>query len=1058
MVDKETTKEVIIALEDGKLECDEDSKRNLSKRTSLLRRGDTNLSIDTTGFQRYLPSCIQFAFADQEVEQLYRQFCQNEKCSELKSFLIIVIIVDLTLLISYGISYQQQKLPQLIVLLCFFVSLVIFLVLTWKWNVPRFLWTFIPYLVWLVQIGHVLCDFWLYPVPRLPVDAVSWIILYTYSLYILLPMQISLCVTLGVLIAFLHSLIIAILPATNQLGYQFGANVCLYVCTNLLGAMTYFFMERQQRKAFLETRQSLEAKLILEEESQEQERLLLSVLPKHVAAEIRQDLGAVVTGQFKKIYMCRHENVSILFADIVGFTAISSTCPAAELVRTLNELFARFDKLAEKYHQLRIKILGDCYYCISGAPVDRPDHAVLCVHMGLSMVEAIRSVREQTKSIVDMRVGVHTGGVLAGVLGQRQWQFDVYSRDVELANKMESGGLPGRVHISEKTLSYLNGEFEVMPGDGASREEAIRLAGIKTFFIVQVLKPYPEGTLDAGKVNQNGNNSFSEAENNPEEDHATKDVNEYHLRLHKELINTERQDLGKYVRLFTLRFIDPKLEDQYQNSTDSTSCISMGGLLVILISHMAAYFCVMYGTLVVYITFPCGLIVISSIFFLIIASLLSKSAPKLLSSFSQKIQESIWLRIGIAITLVSTWFAVHLVSMIFSSVPVIISQNVTFENFENIDATFPPYFSYFSILGILGVTVIANISHMVKIFFTIIIVLVQCCFNILLQSSWLDWYDRYYYQKPLKIFHQESLSVILIGVALCLIIINWQVEKTSRKLFLWQKEVEEQREKVADMRRKNEALVYNILPPHVAKHFLGRNKKDEELYSKSYEAVGVLFAAMPNFSDFYTEETVNNQGLECLRFLNEVISDYDALLEQPRFRDIIKIKTIGSTYMAASGLSEEETVKQDAPIKEKWAHLSRLTEFALTLKATLNNINKESFNNFVLRMGINQGPITAGVIGARKPHYDMWGNTVNVASRMESTGKAGCIQVVEETSHILEEFGYVFEQRGLVTVKGKGKLMTYYLVGKKHENGVTYEDLRRSPSLIPNSAADPHGQ
>ncbi|KAH6920189.1 hypothetical protein HPB50_028823 [Hyalomma asiaticum] len=81
---------------------------------------------------------------------------------------------------------------------------------------------------------------------------------------------------------------------------------------------------------------------------EEQERLLLSVLPKHVAAELKQDLDAVVQGPFKKIYMSRHENVSILFADIVGFTAFSSTCPAAQLVRTLNELFARFDKLSDR--------------------------------------------------------------------------------------------------------------------------------------------------------------------------------------------------------------------------------------------------------------------------------------------------------------------------------------------------------------------------------------------------------------------------------------------------------------------------------------------------------------------------------------------------------------------------------------------------------------------------------------------------------------------------------------------------------------------------------------
>jgi hypothetical protein len=81
--------------------------------------------------------------------------------------------------------------------------------------------------------------------------------------------------------------------------------------------------------------------------------------------------------------------------------------------------------------------------------------------------------------------------------------------------------------------------------------------------------------------------------------------------------------------------------------------------------------------------------------------------------------------------------------------------------------------------------------------------------------------------------------------------------------------------------------------------------------------------------------------------------------------------------------------------------------------------------------GINHGPITAGVIGVKKPHFDMWGNTVNVASRMESTGRAGSIQVVEETANILQHFGFQFDQRGLISVKGKGKLMTYYLTGRQ---------------------------
>lgn len=97
--------------------------------------------------------------------------------------------------------------------------------------------------------------------------------------------------------------------------------------------------------------------------------------------------------------------------------------------------------------------------------------------------------------------------------------------------------------------------------------------------------------------------------------------------------------------------------------------------------------------------------------------------------------------------------------------------------------------------------------------------------------------------------------------------------------------------------------------------------------------------------------------------------------------------------MAASGINVHHNVKINDPITKRWAHLAVLVEFALELKTALQSINEQSFNHFVLKMGINHGPITAGVIGARKPHYDIWGNTVNVASRMESTGKAGAIQV-----------------------------------------------------------------
>merc|ERR1719221_2387073 len=126
--------------------------------------------------------------------------------------------------------------------------------------------------------------------------------------------------------------------------------------------------------------------------------------------------------------------------------------------------------------------------------------------------------------------------------------------------------------------------------------------------------------------------------------------------------------------------------------------------------------------------------------------------------------------------------------------------------------------------------------------------------------------------------------------------------------------------------------------------------------------------------------------------------------------------------MAASGLADQTSTIDNM-------HVDAMANYALRIREQLNYVNEHSFNNFKIRIGINIGPVVAGVIGARKPQYDIWGNTVNVASRMDSTGLPNHTQVTEDIYQVLVNLPYEFTCRGNVKVKGKGDMTTYFLTG-----------------------------
>ncbi|XP_037620567.1 adenylate cyclase type 9 isoform X2 [Sebastes umbrosus] len=1013
------------------------------------------------------------------------------------------------------------------------------------------------------------------------------------------------------------------------------AKALLHLCAHVIGIHLFIMSEVRSRSTFLKVGQAIMHGKDLEVEKALKERMIHSVMPRRVADELmkqgddegggdnsgkRYSSGAcsasavsvggggsggasqaqsatsaknypynnhkrkktsIPRGQiiFRPFNMKRMEPVSILFADIVGFTRMSANKSAPALVGLLNDLFGRFDRLCELTCCEKISTLGDCYYCVAGCPEPRPDHAYCCVEMGLGMIQAIEQFCQETCETVNMRVGVHTGTVLCGILGMKRFKFDVWSNDVNLANLMEQLGVAGKVHLSEATARFLDDHYQREDGQVAERagqSVVEKLKGLKTYlisgrkleldvqcgcsqvglpggdFVGVSLSPCPQprtpdlipGGAQAAEPHQPPDRIgppcvsrsvvlSSGAEqgddvavlNGCQEEHKTssaKFIPGHSPRAANGLLSPPLEDP---VRASQSSLCDMLQEKEKKTSTSTGTGTSLGmaggtGAAGTGMDHSAliqlraknfreksdAHFVdvIREDSLMKDYFFKPPINKISLNFLERPLEKAYRSSYKeevmnevqvqtfASSTFSSFLDVLLSCFVFLALTLACflpplvspttvgppapAALAVAPLAGLLELASLVLSIRMAFYLEEVMNCTrslllvvsgwVPRHVIGAVLVSLPAISVLSHLTCSVHV--PLQVTMFLCCATILAIIQYCNFCQLSFWMRsvlatatgvalllllysPLHSSGNNSLPVhglnistsgdggsasvtpeppprpldllvpeaVLAFFLLLLLVwfLNREFEVSYRLHYHGNVEADKHRSKIQTMRDQAEWLLGNIIPIHVADQL-----KVTQSYSKNHDSVGVIFASIVNFSEFYEESYEG--GKECYRVLNELIGDFDELLRKPEFSSVEKIKTIGATYMAASGLNVRELAENDDDSLH--SHLRALFNFALEMMGVLDDFNKNMLGfGFKLRIGFNHGPLTAGVIGTTKLLYDIWGDTVNIASRMDSTGVECRVQVSEESHVVLSAMGLEFDYRGTVNVKGKGQMRTF---------------------------------
>jgi class 3 adenylate cyclase/FixJ family two-component response regulator len=214
------------------------------------------------------------------------------------------------------------------------------------------------------------------------------------------------------------------------------------------------YNEQLEEKVLLRTKEIEKQKEIIEAAKLQSDSLLLNILPGEIADELKK---------FGKSYARKHDQVSVLFADIKGFTSIAEKLTPVKLVTQLDEVFGAFDNIIAKHGMEKIKTIGDAYMCACGLPLADNENAIKSVNAALDMQQFIKEFgaanKIQNLPVFEIRIGIHTGPLVAGVVGLKKFAYDIWGDAVNLASQMEQHSEPGKVNISGETYALVKNSF-----------------------------------------------------------------------------------------------------------------------------------------------------------------------------------------------------------------------------------------------------------------------------------------------------------------------------------------------------------------------------------------------------------------------------------------------------------------------------------------------------------------------------------------------------------------------------------------------------------------------